>query len=66
MSHDITLSKASRQADQLNALLVAMNLAASEIDDTDMSTLLTLALDLAGGPACWLLEEQCQREANDA
>ncbi|HEM7577726.1 TPA: hypothetical protein U2J86_004764 [Serratia marcescens] len=66
MSHDITLSKASRQADQLNALLVAMNLAASEIDDTDMSTLLTLALDLAGSPACWLLEEQCQREANDA
>lgn len=66
MSHEITLSKASRQADQLNALLMAMNAAVGELDTVDMSTLITLALDLSGDPACWLLEEQSHREADHA
>lgn len=66
MAHEITLSKASRQADQLSALLIAMSTAVSELEATEMSALITLALDLAGGPARWLLEEQCQREAQHA
>ncbi|AYO37201.1 MULTISPECIES: hypothetical protein [Serratia] len=66
MSHENGLSEACKQADQLNALLVAMTLASDELDTTDLQTLVTLAFDLAGGPACWLLEEQHRREKKNA
>ncbi|QQU53725.1 hypothetical protein [Serratia liquefaciens] len=66
MSHETSLPEVSRQADQLNALLLAMSIGADEIDITDMNTLVTLAIDLAGGPACWLMEEQRRREVKNA
>ncbi|MBH2951218.1 hypothetical protein I5Q45_19390 [Serratia marcescens] len=66
MSHETSLPEISRQADQLNALLVAMNIGADDLDITDMNTLVTLAVDLAGGPACWLMEEQRRREKKNA
>ncbi|WP_419236595.1 hypothetical protein [Serratia fonticola] len=59
------LPEACRQADQLNALLLAMNIGADELDITDLNTLVTLAVDLAGGPSCWLMEEQRRREGKD-
>ncbi|WP_447873885.1 hypothetical protein [Serratia fonticola] len=65
MSLENGLPEACRQADQLNALLLAMNIGADELDITDLNTLVTLAVDLAGGPACWLMEEQCRREGKD-
>ncbi|HBE9081113.1 TPA: hypothetical protein KNG84_003450 [Serratia fonticola] len=65
MSHENGLPEACRQADQLNALLLAMNIGADELDITDLNTLVTLAVDLAGGPACWLMEEQRRREGKD-
>jgi len=66
MLHENGLSEACEQLDQLNALLVAMNLASEELDPTDLRTLVTLAFDLVGGPACWLLEEQQRREKKNA
>ncbi|WP_447880540.1 hypothetical protein [Serratia fonticola] len=66
MSLENGLPEACRQADQLNALLLAMNIGADELDITDLNTLVTLAVDLAGGPACWLMEEQRRREGKDA
>lgn len=65
MSLENGLPEACRQADQLNALLLAMNIGADELDITDLNTLVTLAVDLAGGPACWLMEEQRRREDKD-
>lgn len=65
MSLENGLPEAVRQADQLNALLLAMNIGADELDITDLNTLVTLAVDLAGGPACWLMEEQRRREGKD-
>lgn len=65
MSHKDSLPEMSKQADQLNALLVAMNIGADDLDITDLNTLVTLALDLAGGPACWLMEEQRRREGKN-
>jgi hypothetical protein len=65
MSRENGLPEACRQADQLNALLLAMNIGADELDITDLNTLVTLAVDLAGGPACWLMEEQRRREGKD-
>ncbi|HHQ4305290.1 TPA: hypothetical protein ACSP7Z_001756 [Serratia fonticola] len=65
MSLENGLPEACRQADQLNALLLAMNIGADELDITDLNTLVTLAVDLAGGPACWLMEEQRRREGKD-
>lgn len=65
MSLENVLPEACRQADQLNALLLAMNIGADELDITDLNTLVTLAVDLAGGPACWLMEEQRRREGKD-
>ena len=63
MPHEIKLFQVARMADQLNALLLAMKFAADNLDTTDMNTLFTLALDLAGEPAVWLLEEESQRSA---
>ena len=65
MSLENGLPEACRQADQLNALLLAMNIGADELDITDLNTLVTLAVDLAGGPACWLMEEQRRREGKN-
>lgn len=65
MSLENGLLEACRQVDQLNALLLAMNIGADELDITDLNTLVTLAVDLAGGPACWLMEEQRRREGKD-
>ncbi|MBE0149623.1 hypothetical protein [Serratia sp. PL7] len=65
MSLENGLPEACRQADQLNALLLAMNIGADELDITDLNTLVTLAVDLAGGPACWLMEEQRRREGEN-
>ncbi|HHQ6589354.1 hypothetical protein AAH211_01875 [Serratia fonticola] len=65
MSLENGLPEACRQADQLNALLLAMNIGADELDITDLNTLVTLAVDLVGGPACWLMEEQRRREGKD-
>ncbi|MFV8906880.1 hypothetical protein ABQ333_16680 [Serratia fonticola] len=65
MSLENGLPEACRQADQLNALLLAMSIGADELDITDLNTLVTLAVDLAGGPACWLMEEQRRREGKD-
>ncbi|OAH25522.1 hypothetical protein [Serratia marcescens] len=66
MSHETSLPEISRQADQLNALLVAMNIGADELDITDINTLVTLAIDLVNGPAIWLQEERCRREKKNA
>ncbi|HID8403882.1 TPA: hypothetical protein ACXIJH_004218 [Serratia marcescens] len=66
MSHETSLPEISRQADQLNALLVAMNIGADDLDITDMNTLVTLAIDLVNGPAIWLQEEQLRREKKNA
>ncbi|HGM5433552.1 TPA: hypothetical protein ACKPY3_000835 [Serratia marcescens] len=66
MSHETSLPEISRQADQLNALLVAMNIGADDLDITDMNTLVTLAIDLVNGPAIWLKEEQRRREKKNA
>lgn len=63
MSHEIELFQAARKADQLSALLVAMRSVADGLDSTDMNTLLTLATDLAGETAVWLLEEDARRGA---
>ena len=66
MSNETSLPEISRQADQLNALLVAMNIGADELDITDMNTLVTLAIDLVNGPAIWLQEERRRREKKNA
>ncbi|ELQ9307944.1 hypothetical protein R3D73_000858 [Serratia marcescens] len=66
MSHGTSLPEISRQADQLNALLVAMNIGADDLDITDMNTLVTLAIDLVNGPAIWLQEELRRREKKNA
>ncbi|MBU3893071.1 hypothetical protein KH388_10180 [Serratia rubidaea] len=66
MSHENGLSEACKQVDQLNALLVAMDLASEKLDTTDLKTLVTLAFELACGPACWLMEEQQRRRKKNA
>jgi len=65
MSRENGFPEACRQAEQLNALLVVMNIGADELDITDLNTLVTLAIDLAGGSSCWLMEEQRRREGKD-
>lgn len=62
MNHAQDLNKATKKADQLCALLHFIVNSGSDLGTVDLNTILTLALDLSGEPACWLLEEQSQRE----
>ncbi|AIA47157.1 MULTISPECIES: hypothetical protein [Serratia] len=62
MSHAQGLKKATKKADQLCSLLHLIVHSGGDLGSVELNTLLTLALDLSGEPACWLLEEQQLRE----
>lgn len=62
MSNAKGLKKATKKADQLCSLLHFIVHSGSDLGSVELNTLLTLALDLSGEPAYWLLEEQSQRE----
>lgn len=62
MSHPQDLNRVTKKADQLCVLLHFIVNSGGELSSQDLNVLTSLALDLSGEPACWLLEEQSQRE----
>ncbi|EMD1718682.1 hypothetical protein ACOJOQ_003338 [Providencia stuartii] len=60
MSHEIKLSVAAKKSVQLNAVLVQLN--GITTGETIIDSLIELAYELSNPVACWLIEENAQRD----
>lgn len=61
MAHEISLEQAIEKSCQMETVLSLLESCPDEMNDAQLSSVLTLTRRLAGEVYCWLLEEQSQR-----
>ena len=62
MAHEITLEQAVEKSCLMETVLRMLESYPDNIDEAQLSSVVTLTRRLAGDVYCWLLEEQAQRE----
>lgn len=65
MARDITLEQAAERASQAEVILMMLECYPHQLEDSELSAIISLLKRLTGNVAAWLIEEQAEQQSKD-